>query len=295
MEPSTCGKDRKEKKDEKPGHEEETNLSGTYLRRVVKQDGASLTIEAAGSRAKRGIRGEAGSPPRKQTRRRVHISKPYQERIINMAEARKEIVTALKFHRASMKRATQLQEQQRHHLKYTPPSENHGQKNVQGESLFNSISSGYAPALCPPFSLCYNDVALLMPCRPLGLDLNLEGFSHQRRGRSISGSEEGMKCQSDDKGGAGAEVELHRSVDEEEMARIKSIGEQHDMEWNDKLNSMTSAWWSRFLQAAEAGPNCEGKVDTPFYFPSWLSDVQESYDEQYFLQMEHAKDNPSPR
>ncbi|CAN6168805.1 unnamed protein product [Urochloa humidicola] len=39
----------------------------------------------------------------KQARRRTHASRPYQERLLNMAEARREIVTALKIHRASMR------------------------------------------------------------------------------------------------------------------------------------------------------------------------------------------------
>lgn len=49
---------------------------------------------------------------KKQVRRRLHTSKPYQERLLNMAEARREIVTALKFHRAAMKEASEQQKQQ---------------------------------------------------------------------------------------------------------------------------------------------------------------------------------------
>jgi hypothetical protein len=39
---------------------------------------------------------------KKQARKRTHASRPYQERLLNMAEARREIVTALKIHRANM-------------------------------------------------------------------------------------------------------------------------------------------------------------------------------------------------
>lgn len=49
---------------------------------------------------------------KKQVRRRLHTIKPYQERLLNMAEARREIVTALKFHRASMKEASEQRKQQ---------------------------------------------------------------------------------------------------------------------------------------------------------------------------------------
>ncbi|CAL5061652.1 unnamed protein product [Urochloa decumbens] len=38
---------------------------------------------------------------KKQARRRTHTSRPYQERLLNMAEARREIVAALKIHRAN--------------------------------------------------------------------------------------------------------------------------------------------------------------------------------------------------
>ncbi|KAF8668739.1 hypothetical protein HU200_051925 [Digitaria exilis] len=40
---------------------------------------------------------------KKHARRRTHTSRPYQERLLNMAEARREIVTALKIHRANMR------------------------------------------------------------------------------------------------------------------------------------------------------------------------------------------------
>jgi len=51
---------------------------------------------------------------KKQVRRRLHTSRPYQERLLNMAEARREIVTALKFHRAAMKQASEEEQQQKH-------------------------------------------------------------------------------------------------------------------------------------------------------------------------------------
>ncbi|XP_027333872.1 uncharacterized protein LOC113848509 [Abrus precatorius] len=54
-------------------------------------------------------------PHKKQVRRRLHTSRPYQERLLNMAEARREIVTALKYHRAAMKQASEEQHQQHQH------------------------------------------------------------------------------------------------------------------------------------------------------------------------------------
>jgi hypothetical protein len=49
--------------------------------------------------------------PKKQVRRRLHTSRPYQERLLNMAEARREIVTALKIHRASSRQDKEQQKQ----------------------------------------------------------------------------------------------------------------------------------------------------------------------------------------
>ncbi|KAJ0491796.1 hypothetical protein HanIR_Chr12g0567721 [Helianthus annuus] len=46
-------------------------------------------------------------PHKKQVRRRNHTNKPYQERFLDMAEATREIVTTIKFHRASMKHQQQ--------------------------------------------------------------------------------------------------------------------------------------------------------------------------------------------
>ncbi|XP_066395304.1 uncharacterized protein [Miscanthus floridulus] len=56
---------------------------------------------------------------KRQARRRRHTSRPYQERLLNMAEARREIVTALKIHRASSTRHQQQSTYQHHH--HEPP------------------------------------------------------------------------------------------------------------------------------------------------------------------------------
>ncbi|CAD6342477.1 unnamed protein product [Miscanthus lutarioriparius] len=62
------------------------------------------------------LQGLAVKPqPKRQARRRTHTSRPYQERLLNMAEARREIVTALKIHRASSTRQQQQSTYQHHH------------------------------------------------------------------------------------------------------------------------------------------------------------------------------------
>jgi len=47
------------------------------------------------------------------------------------------------------------------------------------------------------------------------------------------------------------DASLHRVLDEEEMAAIYSIGQQHDIEWSDTMNLVTSAWWSKLLESIE--------------------------------------------
>uniref|UniRef100_A0A0D9VV34 Uncharacterized protein n=1 Tax=Leersia perrieri TaxID=77586 RepID=A0A0D9VV34_9ORYZ len=58
---------------------------------------------------------------------------------------------------------------------------------------------------------------------------------------------------------AEADPSLHRVLDEEEMAAIYSIGEQHDIEWSDTVNLVTSAWWSKLLDTVEGGGQAEGQ------------------------------------
>ncbi|KAE8689064.1 hypothetical protein F3Y22_tig00110944pilonHSYRG00017 [Hibiscus syriacus] len=97
---------------------QEPHLSGAYIRSLVRQltlarctkDPESVDGFGARNLTKLGdgfsetpqSQSQQPEPPppqqhRKQVRnrRRVHTSRPYQERLINMAEARREIVTAL--------------------------------------------------------------------------------------------------------------------------------------------------------------------------------------------------------
>ncbi|KAK9059553.1 hypothetical protein SSX86_020257 [Deinandra increscens subsp. villosa] len=96
--------------------------------------------------------------PKKQIRKRLHTSKPYQESFLNMAEARREIVTALKFHRASMKQQHATANRQ------SPPP----------ELERKSISEMY-PTLVPP-PLNQENLNLVLPDQTLGLNLNFKDF-----------------------------------------------------------------------------------------------------------------------
>ncbi|GAB2294305.1 hypothetical protein Dimus_028515 [Dionaea muscipula] len=329
------------------------HLSGAYIRTLVKQltttsTGASnsssrtkstdshvtcMSEQGGGGRGDdvanlHGQRQQPQAPHKKQVRRRLHTSRPYQERLLNMAEARKEIVAALKFHRASMK-LQQQQQQQQHALpggnmigisspmkeedtdhqylmsmnKYSPhPSSYHNNTH----SCCNSSNKW---SYDPPPPQCGRDRCpwpmAPLPSQSLGLNLSLNfqdldpNFIHLLHQKEVSASASAstaplfspssspppppppppLSCSTtmevcmDDGGnggggggGDGGEeyssstvgsggLYLHQALDEEEMAEIRSVGEQHHMEWSDALNLVTSAWWSNFLSKMDLEGN----------------------------------------
>lgn len=83
---------------------------------------------------------------------------------------------------------------------------------------------------------------------------------------------------------------LHAVMDDKEIAEIRSIGDQYQMEWNDTLNLVNSAWWFKFVKAMEITPeNRRGEdfVNWPFdevmEFPAWLNTNANDYcSDNYF-------------
>ncbi|CAK9154105.1 unnamed protein product [Ilex paraguariensis] len=383
-------------KDEKL--KQEAHLSGAYIRSLVKQLTSSRTKDSSMKTPKdpgTEVDGDHGSPPsqqnltkfsetqqqsqpsqqpqqhKKQVRRRLHTSRPYQERLLNMAEARREIVTALKFHRASMKQANE-QRQNQSQMEPTPlqPSsqpffeqERHfkSRKNPRiyastittttatatastttaTNNLFysafscpppNSYSWPVSPVVPPPIPENLN-LNLSLPNQTLGLNLNFHDFNNinstlyqnsnfpsiysssssastssssalsvaTEEVPSVALSHEGLPLVAEvadtvvivDGIANGEDLGLHPAMDDDEMAEIRSIGEQHEMEWNDTLNLVTSAWWFKFLKSMEIGP--EEKVEDDGYhlfdevmeFPAWLS-PNDSCLEQYLS--DHSSD-----
>ncbi|KAI7746657.1 hypothetical protein M8C21_030237 [Ambrosia artemisiifolia] len=110
--------------------------------------------------------------PKRQIRRRLHTSKPYQDSFQNMAEVRREIVTALKFHRASMK---QQQAATNHGLQSPPPPELERPKPM-GNTNYWPMSP-----LVPPPLLNQENLNLELPNQPLGLNLNIKHFNNINR------------------------------------------------------------------------------------------------------------------
>ncbi|OMO67065.1 hypothetical protein CCACVL1_20820 [Corchorus capsularis] len=375
---------------------EEPQLSGAYIRSLVKQLTSSRTkdntitmnpkdnnnnpadnsVEAEGFNSQNLTKFSDGfsetatetqpqqqtQPPqhKKQVRRRLHTSRPYQERLLNMAEARREIVTALKFHRAAMKQATEQQQQQppqeqelqqfsqpsssyHHHHNFEQESKTNKSRrnpriypsntNINTNTLspynldnfsYSSFSQQHYPPPPNPYSWppAASSIPLIpsvtdslnfnLPNQTLGLNLNFHDFNNidttlyhnNNNNPSIYSSSSPSSSSSptlsvvteeipsgaishnhelrptavadltESDGGGG----LHQAMDDEEMAEIRSLGEQHQMEWNDKMNLVTSAWWFKFLKTMELGPEVKAEDDDGFQpfdpvmeFPSWLN------------------------
>lgn len=391
----------------------EPNLSGAYIRSLVKQLTSTRTKDPLNSKEQEALDAEGGlsshqnltktsdglnsetqqsQPPplplpppppqqhKKQVRRRLHTSRPYQERLLNMAEARREIVTALKFHRASMKQAHDQQQQQqqqekqqdtdmetsRQTLQQQQPMEQErgkskSRRNPRIYASNNNTSNNFTnyvdnfsypaftyppnysnpypswplPPIPPPPLLLPENLNFPLPNQTLGLNLNLQEFSNldsnfyhyadnQNSSPSPSSSsspqvvqvstqgvpnptttttpeqervpimaipnEESVMVESENLG-------LHHAMDDKEMAEIRSIGEQHQMEWNDTINLVTSAWWFKFLKTMEIDPE-EKKIEEfgnfPFHeqvmeFPSWLNANDD--EDGCFLEQQHLSSN----
>ncbi|XP_031109888.1 uncharacterized protein LOC116014026 isoform X2 [Ipomoea triloba] len=342
---------------------EEPHVSGAYIRTLVKQLTSSRTKDPLNSKDVDDLVGDGGiscqtrnsakpgdsynsetqfSQPvpqqqqpkhKKQVRRRLHTSRPYQERLLNMAEARREIVTALKFHRAAMKQQEANEQQKQQQLgrelletsQQTPLEQEGKLKSRRNPRTYasNPTSNNFPsfmdnfscfPISCPPqypYSYPISSVApplpqeslnFPLPNQTLGLNLNLHDFNNLDTTPYFSNNNppiypsssyfpiEDIQCTGlsgvcpmVDKVNTGLINEpdsgLHPVMDDKEMAEMRSIGEQHQMEWNDALNFVTSAWWFKFLKTMEISPGEEQNGEDygcyPFHevmeFPAWLN------------------------
>ncbi|KAG9443695.1 hypothetical protein H6P81_015035 [Aristolochia fimbriata] len=356
------GRSSKQSKEaEKPRNREEPHISGAYIRSLVKQLTSSKTKDPMNPKAASETAGDHGaeapnlsavsvsgqkqtqqspSPqPKKQVRRRLHTSRPYQERLLNMAEARREIVTALKFHRAAMKQASEQQQQSSQQQPQAPPChlEPVLEKMKTGKNstprifpsndttTFSNYLNNYSyPAFSstttpiswssptmPP--LCINDsFNLTLPNQPLGLNLNFHDFNNMDASFYNNNNNPSIFLQSTTHSSSSSlsspspslsppmcveapsipnaptsppGTHLHHAMDDEEMAEIRLIGEQHEMEWNDRVNLVTSAWWFKFLKTMEMSPGGSAQeemirgdedgfhfLDEMMDIPAWLND-----------------------
>ncbi|KAJ9538424.1 hypothetical protein OSB04_031157 [Centaurea solstitialis] len=289
MRGSKRGRISMEKDDKVDKVKEEPRLSGAYIRSLVKQ----LTS----ARTKLPVNGEDGRLPKvlntngdcfpdansismqqesplplpspspkpqqkKQVRRRQHTTRPYQERLLNMAEARKEIVTALKFHRASMKQ------------QQAPPNN----QPLRQESATNNNYSG-------PYDNWPIPISTIAPPPPPSVyhqNLNIK-LPNQTLASSSSSSSSSSATVSVATEEVAVANSLHHAMDDEEMEEIRSLGEQHQMEWNDSVNLVMSARWFEFLKTMEIGPNKKddyggfNPFDEVIEFPHWSINSNEQH------------------
>ncbi|KAF3446135.1 hypothetical protein FNV43_RR11314 [Rhamnella rubrinervis] len=303
---------------------------------------------------------------KKQVRRRLHTPRPYQERLLNMAEARREIVTALKFHRAAMKQASDQQHQQHQQQEQSPtvqpPSHPHhveqqgrmkSRRNprIYPSTTTSNFSNNFLDNFSYPHTFSHHHPApnpfawpaspittlpfaenlnFSLPNQTLGLNLNFHDFNNIDTSRlyhnnnnnpsfhststtsnsvsspsssssptlstavdqelvpvgppAVVADHHGFEPCATTSGGRGGLGGLHAAMDDEEMAEIRSIGEQHQMEWNDTMNLVTSAWWFKFLKTMELGGGPDDHMkggdddidgyhpfDQVMEFPAWLS------------------------
>nr|POE67382.1 hypothetical protein CFP56_43627 [Quercus suber] len=197
---------------------------------------------------------------------------------------------------------------------------------VVAEGSYPFTWSTPSPFAAPPVA---ENLNFTLPNQPLGLNLNLHDFnnldtslyhnpslcsSSSSPSQSSSSSptlslatdqevpnsvvttpalaDHVIESSSGTAGGSSGSGDLHAAMDDEEMAEIRSIGEQHQMEWNDTMNLVTSAWWFKFLKTMEIegpaevkaeGADFEGchPFDEVMEFPSWLN-ANENCLQQHF-------------
>jgi hypothetical protein len=301
----------------KNNRQEQPHLSGAYIRSLVRQLSSTSTARSKDhitmgrkphsqpeDQQQTQIAPPQQQPHKKQVRRRLHTSRPYQERLLNMAEARREIVTALKIHRASMRQAKEQQQQQQMMQLHLQQQEVHavqeaiqahtgaslpmGSSSYSSDYLYNSsfahfnAPSSYSSPLSyhtpvAPMVNTEHDFGHLvpLPAQPLGLNLSFQGFNSADTKNStcyfdppllqpsptssysvysspsVTMASNNLSAVTMENTSFAADASLHRVLDDEEMAAIYSIGEQHDIEWSDTMNLVTSAWWSKLLESIE--------------------------------------------
>jgi hypothetical protein len=282
--------------------QETHHLSGACIRSLVKQVASSRTKHPMNPKEPQNltelsegcVETHQAQQPRqpqqhkKQVRRRLHASRPYKERLLNMAEARREIATALKYHREAMKQASQQQMQQTQLQEQPHPcfdqQEERMMKSWRNSRVYPSSTANFSQYLDnlshssfsnPPFSWPAASAETLnftLPSQPLGLNLNFHDFDipslySSSSSPSSSSSFPNLSAATDQEipsvaispqevAAGGSEESLHAAMDDAEMAEIRSVGEQHQMEWNDIMN---------------------------LEFPAWLNANDQSYLQQHYL------------
>ncbi|PKA52317.1 hypothetical protein AXF42_Ash010213 [Apostasia shenzhenica] len=198
-----------------------------------------------------------------------------------MAEARREIITALKFHRAAMKQANERQKQQNlHQPPASAPSSEESSLGLVLESLKSNaifhpkpMASSY-PYLSYPLSES-SPVSQILHLHQLNVhefaaETSVFGSGKAPPSQFLSSSSSSSTAANSN---ASVDPALHPAMGDEEMAEIRSVSEKHDIEWDDMMSLVTTARWSKFLKAMEVdrGDN-GGEGGEGLEIPPWLND-----------------------
>ncbi|XP_076908060.1 uncharacterized protein LOC143564762 [Bidens hawaiensis] len=266
---------------------QEPHLSGAYIRNLVKHLTSIKTkdsFKVEHFSYHNNMQQESPPPPsppppphKKQVRRRHHTIKPYQERFVNMAEARREIVTALKSHRASMK---QPQTTNNHPRPPQSSTTTTAASNLENLNIFQDFkNSGFyhKPLSNYPMPTSSSSRAIRAgPKEGQGAifstrhePLDFEGLS----GTTLTVISETTVNSTTTTTSGGSN--LHHAMDDDEMEKIRSLVDHHQMEWNDTMNLLMLARWLKFLKTLEMEAEDE-KDDLGFNlfyqvieFPPW--------------------------
>ncbi|KAI3725176.1 hypothetical protein L1987_64954 [Smallanthus sonchifolius] len=175
-----------------------------------------------------------------------------------LSEARREIVAALKFHRASMKQQA---------------ANNHGLQSPPQSSTSYWHMPPFVPP--PPPQLSYDgNQNFIFPTQSLGLNLNYQSFSNldtciYQKPMSVDSPQSSSTPHN-------SSGDLHHAMDGEEMDEIRSLGEQHQIEWNDTINLVTSDQWCSFMNTMKVEAEEVDEFDQIMKFPPWLINANES-------------------
>ncbi|KAJ4908031.1 hydroxyproline-rich glycoprotein family protein [Raphanus sativus] len=193
---------------------------------------------------------------KKQVRRRLQTSRPYQERLLNMAEARREIVTALKQHRASMRQAAKI-----------PPPH-----------VPFSVLPPPPPPL-DPFSWSSSHLNSLLPNQPLGLNLNFHDFDDYFQTSSSSSSTSSNSSSSSSSviyPTTNPQIySTHSPPLHTFAATSESVSHEQPKQLMERENKVvTSAWWSELMMKS-VEDDVFPKLSDVMEFPSWLNTTDE--------------------
>ncbi|ESQ42156.1 hypothetical protein EUTSA_v10014216mg [Eutrema salsugineum] len=279
-------------------NKQEPRVSATYIRSLVKQQLASstantmtTTTDTNGGKTQTQTQTQTH---KKQVRRRLHTSRPYQERLLNMAEARREIVTALKQHRASMRQAAMI-----------PPPPPPPPQNL--------FSAPPPPPPPDPFSWTNPHLNLLLPNQPLGLNLNFQDFNDFIQTSSASSSSSSSSTSSSSSNSSSSSIfttnpHIYSSPSPPPptfAATSDSVAQPRKQLMEPENDVVTSGWWSELMmktvepeiiKAEDEVVVVEDDVFPKFSdvmeFPSWLNQTEEELFHPYNLTDYSSPHNP---